>query len=181
MKTFKQFLDEREVRHLINVDGEMKHRTNSEGNPIHPTDEGIRNFHRWFKGSAVTDEHGRPKVVHHGTTAGDFDTFDPPEGKMGRGHYFSSEKSFASKFAGPHGKVRPFYLKMENPTYNGFSGSGVQMVKSEHRDGGIFTKRNTDRYASKGTKEYIVHNPNQIKLADGNSGDFSPKSNKIAE
>lgn len=53
----------------IDVDGVMKHRYNSEGKPIHSTDEGIRNFHRWFGDSDSVDEQGRPKVFHHGTPA----------------------------------------------------------------------------------------------------------------
>ncbi len=54
---------------MIDVDGEMKHRHNSEGQPIHHTDEGIKNFHRWFGDSDSVDEHGRPKVLYHGTPA----------------------------------------------------------------------------------------------------------------
>ena len=54
---------------MIDVDGFMKHRNNSEGIPIHHTDEGIRNFHRWFGDSDSVDEHGRPKVFYHGTPA----------------------------------------------------------------------------------------------------------------
>lgn len=54
---------------MIDVDGEAKHRLNSEGQPIHHTDDGIRNFHRWFGDSDSVDEHGRPKVFYHGTPA----------------------------------------------------------------------------------------------------------------
>lgn len=56
------------IHPMIDVDGEMKHRHNSNGVPIHHTDEGIKNFHRWFGDSKVIDEHGRPKVFYHGTT-----------------------------------------------------------------------------------------------------------------
>ena len=54
---------------MIDVDGELKHRHNSEGKPIHHTDEGIKNFHRWFGDSDSVDEHGRPQILYHGTPA----------------------------------------------------------------------------------------------------------------
>ena len=54
---------------MIDVDGKLKHKTNSEGALIHPTDEGIKNFHRWFGDSDSVDDHGRPKVFHHGAPA----------------------------------------------------------------------------------------------------------------
>jgi hypothetical protein len=45
----------------ITVDGVERPTTNSNGKPIHPTVEGVRNFWRWFgSGSKVTDEQGRP-------------------------------------------------------------------------------------------------------------------------
>jgi hypothetical protein len=47
--------------------GQLVHTTNSEGQRIHPTDEGIKNFHDWFSGSKVVDKHGRPQVHYHGT------------------------------------------------------------------------------------------------------------------
>lgn len=53
----------------IDVDGELRHRLNSEGNPIHHTDDGIKNFHKWFGDSDSVDEHGRPLVMHHSVPA----------------------------------------------------------------------------------------------------------------
>lgn len=54
---------------MIEHNGKMVHRNNSEGNPIHHTDDGIKNFHNWFGDSDSTDEHGRPKVMHHSVPA----------------------------------------------------------------------------------------------------------------
>ena len=51
----------------INVDGVERPRLNSNGKPIAQTDEGIRNFWKWFAGSKVTDDQGRPLVIYHGT------------------------------------------------------------------------------------------------------------------
>jgi hypothetical protein len=71
INTLPKSLIEAAEKHIthINVDGEMKHRYNSEGNLIHKTDEGIKNFHRWFGDSDSVDEQGRPKVMYHGTPA----------------------------------------------------------------------------------------------------------------
>lgn len=74
MKLFKQFMKEQSdtmatvaTTPMIDVDGVQKHRHNSEGKPIHHTDEGIKNFHKWFGDSKAVDEHGRPQVHYHGT------------------------------------------------------------------------------------------------------------------
>ncbi len=50
----------------IDVDGVQRSTLNSEGRPIHPTEEGVRNFWRWFGDSKVVDAKGRPLVVYHG-------------------------------------------------------------------------------------------------------------------
>ena len=106
----------------IEVDGEMKHRYNSEGKLIHPTEEGIRNFHRWFGDSKAVDEHGRPLVLYHGTGSS-FSEFDPlkigkgtDEGWFGKGFYFTPHKNIANQYAA-HGapNVVPVYIKTTNP------------------------------------------------------------------
>ena len=60
----------------LNIDGKDRPTTNSNGQPIHPTEEGVRNFWKWFGDSKVVDDMGRPLVVYHGT-AYSFDEFDP--------------------------------------------------------------------------------------------------------
>lgn len=117
---------------MIEVDGFMRHRNNSLGQPIHSTDEGIRNFHRWFGDSKVVDEHGRPKVMYHGTTK-DFDNFDPNlANSEGGAFYFSHSSQFknpatnANTYANTNrrsedGSVMPVYIKMSNPYITGFN------------------------------------------------------------
>jgi len=90
----------------IDVDGELKHRYNSEGALIHPTDEGIKNFHRWFGDSDSVDEHGRPLVVHHSTPAlsrGQTETTPLPFNEFKNtdsGLFsFSKSKKFAQQYA----------------------------------------------------------------------------------
>jgi hypothetical protein len=79
----KAFFSRAEKADTINVDSIERPTTNSEGRPIHATEEGIRNFWKWFAGSAVVDEQGRPLVVYHGTPNGEFNAFT----KKGRGDH----------------------------------------------------------------------------------------------
>lgn len=59
----------------INVDGVKRSAQNSNGQPIHWSEEGIRNFWRWFGDSKVVDEQGRPRVVYHGSRVPYIDSF----------------------------------------------------------------------------------------------------------
>lgn len=51
-----------ELPETIEVDGVQRPTRNSAGQPIHHTEEGIRNFWRWFGSSRVVDDQGRPLV-----------------------------------------------------------------------------------------------------------------------
>ncbi len=115
IETAKKILTE-STHPMIDVDGNQKHRHNSEGRPIHPTDDGIRNFHRWFGNSVTVDEHGRPKVYYHGTSK-DFSKFDPKKSFTGiGGSFFSPDKKFADSYDYHHnvGTVMPVYIKAIN-------------------------------------------------------------------
>src|SRR5690606_25368023 len=112
-----------DIPETIEVDGVERPTRNSEGRLIHPTEEGIRNFWRWFGDSEVVDEQGRPLVVYHGTTA-DFDTF--MRSKLGSatgarstelGFYFTDNPFVANVFARKQdgGNVMPAYLSLKNP------------------------------------------------------------------
>ena len=66
-----------------------------------PVDVNSANFKRWFAGSKVVDESGKPLVVYHGTTA-TFDTFEPSNNKkeqLGFGIHLTVDPSFASRYA----------------------------------------------------------------------------------
>ncbi len=99
-KTLKESVD----HPMIDVDGEMKHVNNSEGTPIHHTDEGIRNFHRWFGDSKMVDEHGRPQVFYHGSSKEDIESFDVEKAgtvqysDWGKGVYFTPRKFQANNY-----------------------------------------------------------------------------------
>src|SRR5690606_19642598 len=106
----------------IEVDGVERPTRNSNGQLIHPTVEGIRNFWRWFGDSEVVDEQGRPLVMYHGTTA-DFESFatsgvkrttSDPNTRLGI--HFAKHPSVASQFAEAEGgRVIPVYLSLQNP------------------------------------------------------------------
>jgi hypothetical protein len=89
-------------------------------------------FKRWFGDSKVVDADGKPLVVYHSTTFGDFNEFDKPsqrKGMAGYGFYFT-DKDGSNIYAdyglnfqasrdwqGNEKKVNimPVYLRMENP------------------------------------------------------------------
>lgn len=154
----------------IDVDGELKHRYNSEGNLIHHTDEGIKKFHKWFKNSTFTDHKGRPLVMYHGvkpritmkmdskgnlqkTLDGEFDvdyhTFDVHQfhpssnGKLGSGVFITSDRKEAENYTEGKGAVYPLYA------------NGAPIRKE--------TKL--------GITNWTVH-PHQLKSAIGNDGTF---------
>ena len=111
--------------------GVMVHTTNSEGRPIHSTEQGIKNFHDWFGKSKMVDKHGRPQVFYHGTSE-DFSEFDPSRsnantktGVPDATHFFSNDPEAAQSYAkeksdflmnkswGEGGNVKPVYIKAD--------------------------------------------------------------------
>lgn len=87
----------------IEVDGKLRPTTNSSGQPIYPTEDGIRAFWRWFGDSKVVDDNGRPLVVYHGTPA-DISAFEPTRaGEYGARFadavFFSSDPAVAGAYS----------------------------------------------------------------------------------
>ena len=81
----------------ITVDGIERPTANSEGRPIHPSVEGVRNFWRWFGESAVTDDQGRPLVTYHGTTEDVADgVLRPGEDAWSDGIFFTDSAQIAA-------------------------------------------------------------------------------------
>lgn len=135
MKTFKQFIAESE-HPMIDVDGVQKHRNNSEGQPIHHTDEGIRNFHRWFGHSDSVDHAGRPLVVHHATPAlerGQTDDTPHPFNEFKHGD--SGVVSFATshQFAHNYASDKSHAAQMDKSPYV-FSGYAKTKTFDPHND-----------------------------------------------
>lgn len=166
---------------MIDVDGVQKHRHNSLGQPIHHTDEGIQNFHRWFGDSKAVDEHGRPLVVYHGTSH-DFEEFKSGSGRssgaaiFGKGMYFTDDIKTAQRWGYKSGRgyhIIPTYLSIKSPNLPKFG----KFPKDSHEKGfdGVIADIDQDR------KEFVVFHPSQIKSTIGNSGKYSVKSNKLTE
>lgn len=137
MLSFKEFIEESyettmiNGHPMININGEMKHTNNSNGKPIHNTEEGIRNFHKWFGNSKTVDEHGRPHVYYHGTSS-NIDKFDlsrtgKGNDQYGSGFYFANNPETASHYSSASGEyeyhgdkpksqnVIPVHVSIKNP------------------------------------------------------------------
>jgi len=186
---------------MIDVDGEMKHRHNSNGQPIHHTDEGIRNFHKWFDKSKAVDEHGRPQVFYHGTTH-NFKSFDPSKsgqkdhGWYGVGHYFTPDVYTASAYSTydvhntTGANVMPVYLKIHNP-YKWTQDIQPKKTQEESAEAtmnmrnlgydGVFVE---NKFATPGHEKFyeaIAFQPHQIKSVSGNTGEFKQGTTNITE
>jgi hypothetical protein len=153
----------------ITIDGVERPITNSEGKPIHPTEEGIRNFYKWFRSSKITDDQERPLVVYHGTGKV-FNKFDGKKTSDGNFWFTSSKEKLISREAGAanHGEIMPVYLSAKKLAgWDEYDKLSIDEMVSQGYDGIILDD------------DYVVFNPNQIKSAAGNTGDFSPSNNDI--
>lgn len=119
----------------ININGKKRSTTNSDGQRIAKTEEGLRAFYEWFGESKVTDKDDKPLVVYHGSPNKDIEFFDKSKigtrdyGYYGEGFNFTPRKEVAEAYSGSYesnpffsektedGRVYPVYLKMENPYF----------------------------------------------------------------
>lgn len=129
------------LRDTVNVDGTERPTTSSTNKPIYPTEEGTKNFWRWFKDSAVVDDEGRPLVVYHGTGA-DVAAFAEGEigsatdaGLLGTGFYFTPNTDLASTYAnqsagfiGGNANVIPAYLSIQKPFFSGGGSAPLELM-----------------------------------------------------
>lgn len=100
----------------LDVGGVQRSTSNSDGQPIHSTEDGVRNFWKWFGRSRAVDGKGSPLVVYRG----DDSDFSMPIGLK----WFSDRKSLANDYAlgkqkfnetGTGGQVIPAYISVKNP------------------------------------------------------------------
>ena len=182
---------------------------NSQGQKIHPTEEGVENFWKWFGDSKIVDDQGRPLVAFHGTND-DFEEFSEQFGKrgaLGAGHYFTVETDPEKKSMYGNRTV-PVYLRVTNPADHPDVLAALLQTTKEFDD--MVDRRELDRDVrySKETearkakriteilqeagfdgimmkddpdKDVVVFSDNQIKSAMRNSGSFSPGSSRITE
>ena len=181
----------------ILVDGIQRPTVNSEGRPIHPTEEGVRNFWKWFGDSKVVDAQGRPLVVYHGTRA-DFSTFNKVvDAAFGHGYYFASDPNNAEAWASrnliqqPDGtferdteglNVIPVYLALQNPADYSQVAAAQRALGADWTPQGLTSelkKRGFDGVLSPADDELVAFESAQIKSAVGNQGSFSSSSPDI--
>jgi hypothetical protein len=137
------------------------------------------NFLKWFGDSKVVDADGKPLVVYHGT-ASDFTEFKLQETSSKPaalfGHFFSADKGFASGY----GKTMEVYLAIKNPkiisiwdiqAMQGKRGGEAQRLAA--------IKEGYDGAMTADGKVIVAFNPNQIKSATGNNGNFDANNNDI--
>lgn len=155
-------------------------------------------FKKWFGKSKVVDKSGNPLVVYHGTNKS-FKSFDLSKSggnyNYGKGGIFFTDRERSAKnYAKLHldrdrgvGKenVLSVYLTIQNPyremaidywdAVDKFDRNSW-MLKDAQREGhdGIIIE-------SPSGSMYIAFQPNQIKSATGNNGDFDPRSDNILE
>lgn len=204
-KSYIKLLTEATEEHpMIEVDGIMKHRHNSLGQPIHHTDEGIRNFHRWFGDSKTVDAHGRPLVVYHGTGA----SIHEFSNRNNRLSWASEQSDLANRYAevGENPHLLPVFTTIKNPVHVPPVGNkmtpkelgnriGIKLPESLGDDiRSVYRIINTPEFVESaknsghdgifgyeaGRKTWATFNPHQIKSAIGNSGAFSHPT-KITE
>jgi hypothetical protein len=183
----------------IIVNGIERSKYNSLGKLIHPTNDGIINFWKWFGDSKVVDSNNRPLVVYHGTEA-IFNVFKP-SGKTGNygekdqieGMYFTDNKTGASFFSlnDDSRYLKNIYLSIQNP----FISEGIKELKESLKlenlsdvadkvkkvgyDGLII---NRGFFAHGGPhKKIITFFPSQIKSATENQGTFDLSNPNILE
>ncbi len=180
----------------IEVDGKQRPTTNSNGQPIAATEEGVRNFWKWFGDSKVVDASGKPLVVYHGT-ASDFTEFKPSRsGNLGPGIYFTPDIEQAQAYARTHqgAQVVEAYLSVQNPLridnsnasseqlYGAFPGKSDAETVANMRAAGydaVWAVNSVETRWGPTTREIAVYDPTQIKSAIGNNGEFDPANPSI--
>lgn len=174
----------------IDIDGVQRSTVNSNGKQIAQTEEGVRNFWRWFGDSKVVDAQGRPLVVYHGT-ASDFEEFTRSvAGEFGSGYYAAASPEQAEKWGmrqtpmdqgyiptGEGLNILPLFMAMRNP-------AAFKDVESAKKDIGVnwtpeqvtevLVARGFDGVWSREDDELAAFTPTQIKSATGNRGTFDP-------
>lgn len=177
------FRDAMGEKEFVDTFGQKWTAAKAKGGRIEPTPIDTPVFRRWFEGSKVVDEQGRPLVVYHNTSA-DFNAFDVSKARQSQdipGIFFSDSPT---EWADMGDRQIQAYLSIKNPytgdytTYKGIRGGSTDTAFREIRDAlikdgydGIIT-RDGD------TTEYIAFFPGQIKSVY-NRGTWDPTNPDI--
>ena len=147
-----------------------------------------------FDSSAVVDENGEPLVMYHGSSA-EFDVFDTDRSgdnwngytSNGKGSYFTSDYDDAVRYARKASgnaignKIYPVFLNIRKPFSGYFSKRGFSLgedawenltsAKESLADYG-YDGYFDDAY-HEGKSLAVITDPNQVKSATDNNGEFS--------
>lgn len=143
-------------------------------------------FQKWFNGSVVKDDEGKPLKVFHGSRS------EEPITKFNTEHgtYFTTDREYAEgfrdvarDFGAKDPKMYEVYLDIKNPKifdgedlkqFEAFTGSRTPSAKliKEGYDGEVLQFAN-------GHRDFRVVRPNQIKSATENKGTFDSKNPDI--
>ncbi len=146
------------------------------------------NFKNWFgdwennpsEASKVVDENGEPLVVYHGTEK-EFSVFNKSKGNdnpldpgfFGVGIYFTNSMDMSTVY----GKIQiPAFLNIKNPKIMSAEDPSMMGKDIEENDG-VIAEYPEDTGVD--WKEYVVPEPNQIKSATDNTGEFSTTDDDI--
>lgn len=185
-----QTLKQSALSDTIDIDGVQRSTVNSNGQPIAQTEEGVRNFWRWFGESKVVDGQGRPQVVYHGTDT-KFTKINMRKGAQGLFWFTSDKSKIEAGEIGAAGKgvIMELYAKVENPAdwkqYNrlglyeyGREGIDGAILKDADGsfDGFVLDNKQIKSVANKG--QFDPANANILKQLD--RGNYSPSQNIIS-
>ena len=136
-----------------------------------------KSFKDWFgdwennsaEASKVVDENGEPLVVYHGTDD-NWNMFDPElniRQKYGKGLYTTTKSDVSN-----HGRITmPLFLNIKNP----IESEPLTDENKEKGYDGVIVPHTTERLGT----WYVAPNPNQIKSAISNNGEFSTENDDI--
>lgn len=176
---------------VIEVDGIARPVRNSLGCLIHWSEEGVRNFWRWYAPSKMVAAGGVPLVVFHGTDKS-FTSFNPKHSIFDDGSmFFSSSPRTAFEYAkSSEGHIRSgsnvmaLYLAMANPLVIDFAGDSDQDGLMDCRESaleqgrdGIVALNVDDGYGL--ATQFVAFRAAQIKSAIGDCGAFSPGASLV--
>lgn len=164
-------------------------------------------FKNWFgdwendpkNASKVVDENGEPLVVYHGTTTPNITKFDLAKTRSGGAFWFANKEAQKGVFYSDQNDknliMMPLFVNMRTPLLND-ADSMESYATDETHDGGIilgklgdlkdgFADDEYQELLDKGLNDssYLaagnVTNPNQLKSAVYNNGDFSRGNDNI--
>jgi len=153
-------------------------------------------FDAWFGDSKIVNPDGTPMVLYHGTRK-DFNEFKPGAGAFGYGVYLTGMPDRTKLYWGGFdktppkgGNILPLYVRMINPKiYQG--GEKEVLPTGMVRHSPQHSKYITEQAKQEGYDGIVIKNPdgtiweavafepNQLKSATGNIGEFNIQDNDI--